>query len=136
MYKGDISNDLPKRVLVTTDVFLDVETKRVKRRIKFLSKTTKNLHVRKEVLSYLYLFTVNKGITLELISYELDEESLLSLTAFLDEYGTNPFRYSSAYGSLKQLVNELPYRPEVMGVLDRPDRLLMYGHWGMDMGSL
>jgi len=33
-------------------------------------------------------------------------------------------------------VGELPYRPEVVGVLDVPNRLLRYGHWGLDFNSL
>jgi len=54
----------------------------------------------------------------------------------LDEMGTNPFRYYTSYEKVDHLVNELPYRPEVLGVLDRPDRLLRYGHWGLDIGAL
>ena len=54
----------------------------------------------------------------------------------LDNMGTNPFRYFTAYESVGHLVAELPYRPEVVGVLDKPERLLRYGHWGLDINSL
>ena len=135
MKNGDISNELPKRIVVTTDVFLLVELT-VKKRFKFLSLPAIDKKIRREILSYLYLITTNKGITLELASFDLDEKHLQELIDMLDNMGTNPFRYFTAYDSVNQLVAELPYRPEVIGVLDKPDRLLRYGHWGLDISSL
>ena len=135
MKNGDISNELPKRIVVTTDVFLLVELT-VKKRFKFLSLPTVDKKIRREILSYLYLITTNKGVTLELASFDLDEKHLQELVDMLDNMGTNPFRYFTAYDSVNQLVAELPYRPEVIGVLDKPDRLLRYGHWGLDISSL
>lgn len=135
MRKGDISNDLPQRIIVTTDVFSSSELKKEKR-YKFFSTTKSHLNVSREILSYLYLITTKRGVTMELVSYTLDEKELAELYNFLDVQGTNPFRYATPYSSLRKLVNELPYRPEVIGVLDVPERLLQYGHWGLDIGSL
>lgn len=135
MQGGDISNDIPKRILVTTDVFVGTEITKEKKFL-FFSVPKKQLHVRREVLSYLYLYTTKRGVTLELVSFTFDQEELDTLVTFLDANGTNPFRYNTPYTSVKKLVSELPYRPEVIGVLDTPDRLLQYGHWGLDIGSL
>jgi hypothetical protein len=135
MRKGDISNELPKRILVATDVFLIVELT-VKKRFKVVPVPQVDKKIRREILSYLYLYTTRNGITLELISFDLDDEELNKVIEMLDSMGTNPFRYFSAYGSVNQLVDELPYRPEVIGVLDKPERLLRYGHWGLDINSL
>jgi hypothetical protein len=133
--KGDISNDLPRRIIVTTDTFLTVEvTVQKKLRIFPVPKIDKKIN--RQFLSWLYLYTTRTGTTLELISYDLSEEDLKSLVDTLDEIGGNPFRYYTSYGKVEQLVNELPYRPEVLGVLDKPDRLLRYGHWGLDIGVL
>jgi hypothetical protein len=84
----------------------------------------------------LYLTTTRRGITLELVSFDLSEEQLAEVIDFLDKKGTNPFRYFMSYGSIDELIRELPYRPEVVGVLDIPNRLLRYGHWGLDFNSL
>lgn len=135
MKNGDISNELPKRIIVTTDVFLLVELT-VKKRFKFISLPVVDKKLRREVLSFLYLYTMKQGITLELVSFSMDNEELTGLVDMLDNMGTNPFRYFTAYDSVSSLVAELPYRPEVIGVLDKPDRLLRYGHWGLDIGSL
>lgn len=135
MRYGDISNELPKRILVTTDVILEVEVQ-MEKKFKFFKVPKVNKKLRREVASYLYLVTTRREITLELISFDLDEEQLQSVMDWLDTVGTNPFRYHSVYSSSKELVKELPYRPEVIGVLDLPQNLLRYGHWGMDMSSL
>ncbi len=134
MRKGDISNELPKRVIVTTDVFLKVDIT-VKKKFKVFSTVEKNKTVRRDILSRLYLFTTNRGVTLELASFDMSEEELEKFVDRLDNAGTNPFRYFTSYESVQHLVQELPYRPEVIGVLDTPDKLLRYGHWGLD-GSI
>lgn len=135
MYKGDISNDLPKRILVTTDAFSIVEPT-IKKKFKLIPVVHKDLKIRKDILSKFYLFTTKKGVTLEVISYELDDEQLSELMLTLDALGTNPFRYSRAYDSIEAVVNDLAYRPEVLGVIDLPKNLLRYGHWGMDFNYL
>ncbi len=135
MLKGDISNELPQRVLVVADVFLNVDVE-VTKRFKVFSVSKTNKTIRRELLSSLYLTTTRRGITLELISFDLSEEQLAEVIDFLDKKGTNPFRYFMSYGSIDELIRELPYRPEVVGVLDIPNRLLRYGHWGLDFNSL
>ena len=75
-------------------------------------------------------------MTLELVSYNLDEENLSEAMDLLDKMGTNPFRYFTAYESVNHLVNELPYRPEVVGVVDVDSRLLQYGRWGRTFKEL
>ena len=135
MLKGDISNELPQRIVVVADVFLNVELK-VKKRFKILPTVTVDKTLRREILSHLYLITNRRGITLELASFDLNEEQLSEVIDLLDKMGTNPFRYFTAYESVGHLVAELPYRPEVIGVLDLPTRLLRYGHWGLDLNNL
>lgn len=135
MKHGDISNELPQRIVVVADVFLDVELN-VKKKFKVLKKVTETRSYRREILSHLYLLTSRRGITLELVSFDLSQDELAQLYETLDAMGTNPFRYFSSYVHINKLINELPYRPEVIGVLDIPERLLRYGHWGLDFKSL
>jgi hypothetical protein len=135
MLRGDISNEMPRRVLVTTDVFSAVESS-VKKRFKVLPYVHKDLNIRKDILSKLYLYTTRQGVTLEVISYELNHDQMFNLMEMLDNLGTNPFRYSNSYESIEHLVSNLPYRPEVIGVIDKPQNLLRYGHWGMEFNYL
>lgn len=135
MRNGDISNELPKRILVTEDVFLIVELV-PKKFLKIFTLSKASQKVRKDILSYLYLYTTKQGITLELVSFSMNEEDLNIFAEDLDKMGTNPFRYFSSYGSLKDIVKELPYRPEVIGVIDIPTRTAQYGHWGLDFNQL
>lgn len=137
MRNGDISNDVPKRIIVTTDTFVMLETKMSKKRkLSFKKYTHKNVSFKREVLSRLYLFNDRTPFNLELASFDFDTEELTKIVDALDQAGTNPFRYHATYASIEKLVAELPFRPEVVGVIDRPDRLLRYGHWGMDMTRL
>lgn len=135
MKNGDISNELPRRIIVVSDIFLTVELK-VEKKLKFFPVPKVDKKIRREILSFLYLYTTKNGVTLELASFELDQDELSKTVDVLDSMGTNPFRYFSAYDSVDHLVAELPYRPEVVGVLDTPNRLLRYGHWGLDIQSL
>ena len=132
MLKGDISNDLPIRIIVTSDVFLQTEINKEKKR-RFLPAVPKlSQKIDRSILSKLYIYTTRQGVTLELASFDLSEKDLSQLMDKLDNMGTNPFRYYTSYDSVEHLVAELPYRPEVLGVMDIPSRLLRYGHWGLD----
>ncbi|CAB4129521.1 hypothetical protein UFOVP115_36 [uncultured Caudovirales phage] len=135
MQGNDISNAMPQRIIVTADVITDSyeDTKKV---LGLIPVKTKHKEYNRLVLSHLYMVTLKRGITMELISFTHSESDMVELMFHLDKIGTNPFRYGSSYKSVDKLVAELPYRPEVIGVIDIPARLLRYGRWGMDFPSL
>lgn len=131
MYKGDISNSMPKRVLVVDDLVV-LKRQKVTKKYKILPVVKTEVEYDRIMLNKLYQFTTREGITLELISFDMDQDKLEVLYEALDKAGTNPFRYYSAYKSPRELVSDLPFRPEVAGVFD-PAHQLMYGHWGLDL---
>lgn len=135
MQNNDISNALPRRVIVTADVITDVYEEKTKK-FKLIPATKKKTDYNRLVLSHLYMVSLKRGWTMELVSFNHTEKELADVMLYLDKFGTNPFRYGSAYKNVETLVNELPYRPEVIGVVDTPDRLLRYGRWGLDFPSL
>lgn len=135
MYKGDISNALPKRIIVVLDAFTNVE-QRVRKVFGLIPVAEDEESYDRVILSHLYLYQGKTGYTLELASIDKTQKELNAIMEMLDEQGTNPFRYATAYKSVEHLVKELPYRPEVVGVLDLPARLLKYGHWGMDFTAI
>jgi len=135
MQGNDISNSMPQRVLVTADVITDTYED-VKKKLLFIPVKEKRKEYNRLVLSHLYMFTTKSSMTLELISFAHSEKEMVELMNYLDQIGTNPFRYGSSYKSVDAVVAELPFRPEVVGVIDIPSRLLRYGRWGMDFPSL
>jgi len=135
MLNGDISNALPQRILVTIDVITDIYEDKVKK-WRIVPSLKKRVEYNRLVLSHLYMVSLKRGTTMELISFTHSEDELKDVMIYLDEFGTNPFRYASAYKSVDKLVDELPYRPELIGVIDTPARLLRYGRWGLDFPSL
>jgi hypothetical protein len=135
MQGNDISNAMPQRILVTSDVITDTYED-VEKKFLFVPVKKKRKEYNRLVLSHLYMFTTKRSITLELVSFDHDEKSMTNLMAYLDKIGTNPFRYGSSYKSVDAVVAELPFRPEVVGVIDIPSRLLRYGRWGMDFPTL
>ena len=135
MQKGDLSNDLPKRIIVIADTFLDYEIN-MRKAFGIINVPKKEEHINRALLSRLYLFAQNVGYTMELGSFSMSQKQLESLLDQLDSMGTNPFRYCTSYDSTESLVAELPYRPEVVGVLDLPTKVFRYGHWGLDFTQL
>ena len=130
MYKGDISNNMPKRVLVNADVLI-IKFTRTTKKFKVIPSREETLRYDKLLLNKFYVYTTHAGVTLELVSFEYNEKKLELIYNELDRIGTNPFRYYTAYSSPKKLIQDLPFRPEVHGVID-PANQLMYGHWGLD----
>ena len=135
MLNGDLSNDLTKRILITADVFTS-QTVSAKKLLKIFTLPEITYEYDRSTLSRLYFMADRQSFTLELVGFNTTDEELVKIINQLDAYGTNPFRYYTAYTSIETLVSELPYRPEVYGVLDTPDRLLRYGHWGLDYSRL
>ena len=130
MYKGDISNDMPRRVLVNSK-YLFIKTETVYKKFVFLKKRAENLTFDKFLLNKFYVYTTRNGVTLELISFEYNDEKLEIIFNEIDRAGVNPFKYHKHYASPRKLAADLPYRPEVIGVID-PEHQLMYGKWGLD----
>jgi len=132
MYKGDISNAFTRRELVTTDAVLTWESS-IKKVFGIIPKVEKKYAFNSQILSRIYLWATRSEYTYELVTFDLNEKELDALIESLEKIGTNPFRYATVYTSIDHLIAELPYRPDVVGVMDRPDRLLRYGSWGMDL---
>jgi hypothetical protein len=135
VYKGDISNDVPKRILVVSDVF--TESMKIETKTKIFFKKTKHIrNFNRGLLSKLYLVANGSPFTFEMVSFGMSEEDLIVSFNNLEREGTNPFRYCNTYDEAKDLVKDLPFRPEVAFVVDIPTRRGMYGHWGLDVSEL
>jgi hypothetical protein len=135
---GDISNETPPRLIVLAEVVAEFE--KVTER-KFLNKTTtlqlKNIN--KAAVSQLWNLTYKYGLAVELAGIEedgWDQSSLEKVMDILDRRGSNPFNLVQIYLTTQELVDDLPYRTNLKGVVDLPTKGLRYGSWGIDLNRL
>lgn len=135
MEKGDISNEVPRRVLITYEALTTEETTPKK----FLGVTTGSKTTRRfdrSVLSLLWRYTDRVPVMVEMVNYGVDDEEATARLDKLDAMGTNPVNYSLAIADIDSLLAELPYRPEVLGVVDIPENQARYGLRGMGLDHL
>ena len=76
------------------------------------------------------------GFILELAGFGFSQDEMDEFMDDLDNLGTNPFRYAKAYKVVADLVAELPYRNELVCVIDIPPRALRYGSRYYDLGRV
>lgn len=138
MRGGDISNETPPRLIILADVV--AERTEVTER-KLLSKVTslKLKNIKKAEVYQLWMLANKYGLSVELAGTEeegWDQESLDKVMSILDRRGGNPFNIATVYITTQELVDDLPYRINLKGVVDLPSRNAMYGSWGIDLNRL
>ena len=134
MRGGDISNEIPMRVIVTLDCILSRELKF--NRVLGIQVPYEEVTYSRQALSSFWRFRDKNEYTLELVGFEHSQEQMDNVLEDLDNLGTNPFNYSKAYPVVADLVAELPYRPEIKYVIDISSRGMRYGHWFLDEGAM
>lgn len=134
MQGGDISNEVAKRALVTLDCILDRQMS--VKKVLFFSLPVEELSYNQVMLSRFWRFAEKHGYVLQLVGFEVTQKEIDQVMLDLDNLGTNPFNYATAYNVVADLVVTLPLRPEIKAVIDIPERGLRYGHWYLDLGSV
>lgn len=136
MIGGDISNETPPRIIVTIDAVTEHEL--VEQR-KNLRKTTvlKVTSINNAYLSLLWNRSFQYGVAFELVAFEEEHwtaKHLDALVSKLEDRGGNPFATVVLMESRKELVGELPYRPNLKGVISITPAV--FGSWGIDIFNL
>jgi hypothetical protein len=131
---GDISNEVPLRVVVTLDCILD-RSPTVKK-VLGIPVFGEESQYNRQSLSLFWRFAEKHGYTLELVGFGYSKKEMEEVFEDLNNLGTNPFNYVNRYNSVADLVGELPYRPELKGVVDIPSRGLRYGSKYLEIGRL
>jgi hypothetical protein len=134
MRGGDISNEVPKRVIVILDCILDKKPN--VKRVLGIPIFGQDITYNRQALSRFWNFAAKSGYSMEIVGYGYTNKEMKEVLADLDNLGTNPFNYANAYNVVADLVGELPYRPEVKHVIDIPSRSMRYGHWSLEMGAV
>lgn len=139
MKGGDISNETSPRIIVSIDVVVKSEIKEQKR--VFMPTTEERVIVDLDRLALSHLWNIaNKyGLSLELAAFGSDHWTQNQMNVFmdrLDRRGTNPFNYAEVYDNIDDFIGDLPYRPNLQGVIDLPERVARYGSKGVELYSL
>jgi hypothetical protein len=132
---GDLSNETPRRVVVSVDCFLDREPV-FKKVFGLIPHTSENVTYNRAMLSRFWRYSNDNGLTLELVGFGYSQKEMDEIMEDLDNLGTNPFRYAKAHRVVADLVAELPYRNELLCVIDIPTRALRYGSRYFDLGRV
>ncbi len=125
MKGGDISNGIPLRVVVTLDCIID--RKPTFKRVLGVPVVGEEVSYNRQALSLFWRFADKYGYSMELVGFDMSTKEMQQVQEDLDNLGTNPFNYYLRYNVVADLVAELPYRPELVGVVDIPSRALRYG---------
>jgi hypothetical protein len=138
MQNGDISNATPPRIIVNIDVVAESDTVEDK---KFLRSTTvrKVTKLKNLSLSQLWNMSYRHGLSVELAAFENEMWTQELLDAFIDKLerrGGNPFNYAELYLDIDDFIGDLPYRNNLKGVVDIPERVARYGSWGIELNNL
>lgn len=139
MLGGDISNETPPRIIVGIDAVVNsvLEEKRG-----ILGKTTVTRKVdslNNAILSKLWNVSFNYGVAVELAAFESEswtQEHLDKLMDKLERRGGNPFNYAELYSDIQDFISELPYRTNLKGIIDSPEKAGRYGSWRIDLDFL
>ena len=87
-------------------------------------------------MSELWRFSERVGVRLELVfvgELVLDAPELWRL---LEEGSACPFNDWHCFEGIDKVASLLPYRPDLLGVIDVPSRCMVFGGRGMTVGSL
>lgn len=135
MLGGDLSNEVPRRILVTYD-YITYDAPSPKKLLGVVVGTKHTRMVSTATLSLLSRLTERVDVRLELVLFGTSDEEADQALADMDRRSWQPFNYARGYESPLALVSDLPYRPEVLGVIDVDERAAAYGSYGISMDYL
>lgn len=84
------------------------------------------------VLSGLWRWADTRNVVLEAFAYGMEDREVQSYLDELEVHQQHPFRTGLGFKNEGVLSVELPFRREVVGVCDVPERGMSYGSWWLD----
>lgn len=138
MMGNDLSNSPTPRYWVLSEaVFTTHEVKTEKKRFFRPSVVTEVLTVPdRAVLSKLWRWSSTSGVRVELVFVGRDATSAPELWDVLEKEASNPFNDWLAMENYSEILSAIPYRPDLLGVVDIPKRSALYGGRGLTVADL
>lgn len=138
MKDNDLSDAPTRRYWVTSDVvFVATEITEEKKTGWFRSLRTERVTYTPNlgILNMLWQWSSKAGVRMELVFFGDLVADAPGLWDTLDGV-VNPFSDYLVFGRINDVVNMLPYRSDLMGVIDIPERSAYYGGKGLTIASL
>ena len=138
MKGGDIDNVSSPQLIVTSNVIIQL-VEEVTGKLFFTKVTNKLGDINVMAANKLWQISSNYGLSLEMAGFADEgwtEELLEKTFEKLERKVANPFNYYQLYDNVQDLVDMLPYRPNLKGVVDIPDRVARYGSAGVEIDNL
>jgi hypothetical protein len=139
MKGGDISNETPFKIIVLADVVATLSAPETKRKLFKTEKQIPDMLINLKEVAHIWNVGNKYGISVELAGYAdagWDTALLDSLMETLERRVSNPFNYAELYADPDELVQVLPYRSNLKGVIDLPSRVARYGSYGVELSNL
>lgn len=139
MIGGDISNETPPRIIIGIDAVVVSELEEKKPLLGKATVTRKVKSLNNAILSKLWNIGFNYGLAIELAAFESEywtQKHIDDLMDKLERRGGNPFNYAELYSDIQDFISELPYRTNLKGVVDSPEKAGRYGSWRLDLDFL
>ena len=139
MMNGDISDETPPRLIVGIDFIVTSEWETTKPLIGKSTTKRKITGLNNAALSKFWNVSFNYGLAIELAAFENEGWSRHHLDTVMDKLerrGGNPFNYAELYSDIQEFIDELPYRTNLKGVVDSPEKAGRYGSWRFDFNRL
>lgn len=139
MKNGDISNETPPRIIVIIDAIAKSEVTEKTRLLLSTVTERKLIGLDNLALSQLWNITNKFGLSVELAAFETEHWSAVQLESVMEKLerrGGNPFNYAELYSDIDEFIAELPYRNNLKGVIDIPERVMRYGSKGIELKNL
>ena len=131
MKHGDLSNQVPPRLIVVLDYFTTIDGKdiqvRTNRALHRWKSVVPHYEVSATMLGLLTTFQHRYGVSLELVAVGVEPEELDTLVDYLDGRYSLPFRSHYVLRDLETLLREATSRTDILGICDRPERVGRYG---------
>ena len=139
MKGNDLANSITPRYYVMAEVvFRRVEKAEQPRKGWLRTMFTKRIYFLPDltVLSRLWRWSAQAGVRLELVfAGDLVPEAP-ELWRLLDEGSANPFSDYQLFETVDSISAHLAYRPDLLGVIDAPDRAVAFGGRGLTLEML
>jgi hypothetical protein len=87
-------------------------------------------------LSSLWRFSQSTGARLELVFVGDLAKDATYLWDSIDKHAANPFNDWHVFESIDKVVQQVPYRPDILGYIDMPSRSAYYGGKGLTLLEL
>lgn len=138
MQGNDLSSAPTSRGMVVSDVFLNREDHADEERRLFRSMFRKRSIVVPDlaVLSQLWRWSSAQGVRLEALFIGSEATDAVSVWDMLDRSTANPFTDWHVFENYSSVAHVLPFRPDVLWIVDIPARTAIYGGKGITVEHL